>query len=471
MPIRMTGMASGLDPRLVDSLIEAERMPINTAKQRKQKVVVEKKEVEKLNGTLNELDTALNALKARQDFFKMKVESSHPDIMDGICKTDALPGSYEFEVRGLAKSDKQLAYGWPDKDQTQVGFGYLQIEREDMSAFDLAIEPGSTLQDVAQQINDAGAGVRAMVVNTKYNPDSFRLLVVSEKSGKEAKINIDEDTTFLEFKNQVAGQNLDVLFEDVPVTNIENKLDELIDGVTFNIKRAEPGTRVQVNIAYDVDKTLEGIKTFVDKYNSVSQFIHKQYQEDPNTGKRGLLSGDSSIKTVMRGLQTTVGDARTRGAKFQTLADVGITTDPKSGDLKLDEAKVKQALTEDYQAVANLFIRGKEAAGLADAMSSKLKQFRDPASGAVKTRIRALDNIIKSQDDDIARRERDMGHKEEAIRRRFSALEGQIANLQAQGNALQMKPAPMGTVSGLSSGGGGGGGEGSNGSPQGGGGG
>lgn len=462
MPIRMTGMASGLDPRLVDSLIEAERMPINSAKQRKQKVVTEKKEVEKLNGTLNDLDSTLNKLKARADFFKMKVESSHPDIIEGLCKTDAMVGTYEFEVRGMAKSDKQLGYGWPDKDQTPVGFGYLQIEREDMEAFDLVIEPGKTLQDVAQQINEAEAGVKAMVINTKYNPDSYRLLVISEKSGKEAKINIDEDTTFLEFKNQVAGQNLDVLFEDVPVTNIENKLDELVDGVTFNIKRAEPGTRVQVNITYDVDKTIEGIKAFVDKYNGVSQFVHKQYQEDPQTGKRGILAGESSLKTVMRGLQTTIGDNRTRSGKFQTLSDIGITTDPKSGDLKLDEAKVKQALTDDYQAVANLFIRGKETAGLADAMAQKLKTLRDPASGAIKTRLRGLDNIIKTQDDDIAKRERAMVQKEEGIRRKFSALEGQISNMQAQSGVLQVKPTQMGAISGLSGGG-------ANSSPQGGG--
>lgn len=463
MPIRMSGMASGLDPRLVDSLIEAEKMPINAAKQRKQKVVVEKKEIDKLNTTLTEFDSALNSLKARADFFKMKVESSHPDIIDGICKTDSIVGTYEFEVRGMARADKQLAFGWPDKDQTPVGFGYLEIEREDSEAFELVIEPGKTLQDVAMQINDAGAGVKAMVINTKYNPDSYRLLVISEKSGKEAKINIDEDTTFLEFKNQVAGQNLDVLFEDVPVTNIENKLDELVDGVTFNIKRAEPGTRVQVSITYDVDKTIEGIKTFVEKYNNISTFIHKQYQEDPQTGKRGLLSGESSIKTIMRGLQTTLGDNHTNTGKFHVLSDIGITTDPKTGNLKLDEAKVKQALTEDYQAVANLFIRGKEASGLADAMAQKLKQFRDPASGVIKTRTRALDNIIKSQDSDIERRERDMVRKEEGIRRRFSALEGQIANMQAQGSALQLKPGGLGQMSGMNSGGG------ANASPQGGG--
>jgi flagellar hook-associated protein 2 len=408
--------------------------------------------MEKLNGFLNELDSTLNSLKSRADFFKMKVESSHPDIIDGICKADALIGTYEFEVRGMARADKQLAYGFPDKDKTAVGFGYMEIEREDMGPAEITIEPGSTLQDVAKQINDAEAGVRAMVINTKYNPDSFRLLVISEKSGQEARIKLDEDTTFLEFKNQVAGQDLDVLFEDVPVTDTDNVLDELVDGVTFNVKRAEAGTRVQVNITHDIDKTMEGIKAFVDKYNQLSTFGHGQYQEDPQTGKRGLLAGEQSLSAVLRGVQSVIGNNQIHGGKFQTLADVGITTDPKTGNLKMDEAKVKNSLTEDYEGVAKLFIRGRDGLGIAEAMASKLKQLRDPGSGAVKSRMRALDNIIKSQDKDIERRERDAEQKGESIRRRFAALDGQIANMKSQGGILAQR---MGGGGGASDGGGG----------------
>ena len=436
MPVRMTGVGGGFDPKLVEQLIEAEKIPVEAAKQRKEKFSVEKKEMDKLNGFLSELDTTLNGLKSRADFFKMKVESSHPDIIDGLCKTDALTGTYEFEVRGMARSDKQLALGFPDKDQTAVGFGYMQIEREDKSPAGIAIQPGSTLQDVARQINEAEAGVRAMVINTKYNPDSYRLLVVSEKSGQEARVKLDEDTTFLEFKNQVSGQDLDVLFEDVPVKDTDNTLDELVDGVTFNVKRAEAGTRVQVNITYDVDKTLEGIKSFVDKYNQLSTFGHGQYQEDPNTGKRGVLAGEQSLSTVLRGVQGVVGNSRTNGEKFQTLADVGITTDPKTGNLKMDDAKVKAALTENYEGVAQLFIRGRESQGIAEAMATKLKQLRDPVSGAVKSRMRALENIIKSQDEDIANRERTAESKGEQIRRRFASLDGKIADLKSQGGML-----------------------------------
>lgn len=436
MAIRMTGVGGGFDPKLVEQLIEAEKLPVQSAKKRKDQFSAEKKEMDKLNSLMTELDSALNGLKSRADFFKMKVESSHPDIMDGLCKAEALAGNYEFEVRGVARSDKQLAFGFPDKDKTAVGFGYMEIEREDKSPAAIEVAPGSTLEDVARQINDAEAGVRAMVINTKYDPDSFRLLVVSEKSGQEARIKLDEDTTFLEFQNQVAGQNLDVLFEDVPITDEDNTLDELVDGVTFNIKRAEAGTRVQVNITHDVEKTLEGIKGFVEKFNQLSNFGHGQYKEDPETGKRGVLAGEQSLTSVLRGVQGVIGNNRINGEKYQSLADIGITTDPKSGNLVMDDAKVKAALTEDYEGVARLFVRGRDSQGLADAMAEKLKQLRDPSSGAVKSRLRALENIIKSQDTEIAKREQLAESKGEAIRRRFASLDSQIANLQSQGGIL-----------------------------------
>jgi len=105
----------------------------------------------------------------------------------------------------------------------------------------------------------------------------------------------------------------------------------------------------------------------------------------------------------------------------------------------MDDAKVKAALSEDYEGVAQLFIRGRDSAGLADLMASKLKQLRDPGSGAVKSRIRALDNIIKSQDEDISKRERQAETKGEGIRRRFAVLDGQIANMKSQGGVLNSR--------------------------------
>ncbi len=436
---RIGGLAgSGVDPKLVQKLIEAEKVPVEAAKQRKEKTVEEKKEVDRLHTMLNELDTASNGIKAKGDFYKLKVESSHPDIMEGMIEGFASLGTYEFEVRGMSRTEKELAFGFPDKDQTPVGFGYMEIFREDMEPAEVTIEPGSTLNDVAQQINDLDAGVRAMVINTKYNPDSFRLLVVSEKSGAEAKISIDEDTTFLEFNEQVTGRNLDVLFEDVPVTDDDNILDELVEGVRFMVKRSEPGTRVQVNVTYDMDKTVEGIKAFVDKYNEIVKFSQEQ-SKDPAQGEMGKLSGDSSVKTIMRGLQTSLFPQGTQSTKFHTLGEVGITTNPKTGELVMDDAKVRGALAEDYDAVAQLFIQSRNGAGVGERIAAKLKAFRDPESGVVKARLRGLDQVIANQDKEITRREGQLENKEEQIKRRFAALDSQLSGLQAQGQFLNQK--------------------------------
>jgi len=432
-------MASGIDPKMIDQLIQVEKIPVETAKKRRETVVEEKKEYEKLNTALNELDGALNKLKTRGDFNRLKVDSSNPDIIEGVAAAMALPGSYEFEVRALARSEKELAMGFPDKDKTAVGFGFMQIEREDGDPLELEIPPDATLKDVAQQINDLGSGLRAMVVNTKYSPDSFRLLVLSEKSGSESKINIDPDTTFLEFKEQVVGRSLDVLFEDVPVTNDENTLTELIDGVTFNVKRSEPGTRVQVNIAYDVDATIEGIKGFVEKYNGIAKFVHDQFQLDPQTQKAGKLSADSSLRQVMRTLQSGLLNLQSSGGKFQNLADIGITTNPKSGELTLDDAKVKTALSDDYASVAGLFAQTAGSAGIASKLAESIKAFRDPGSGTVKGRQRTFETLIKNQDKEIERRQRMMEQKEQQIRRKFSVLENQMANMQSQGSFLSAR--------------------------------
>ncbi len=436
MGIRMPSM-NGLD-KYVEQLVEVEKIPIEQMKRRKEKTVQEKQEVEKLQKMLAELDGASIGIKTKSDFYKLKVDSSHPDIMEGAIKGIAALGEYEFEVRGMAKTDKKLAFGFPDKDQTAVGFGYMQIEREDREPVELTIEPGATLEQVAQQINDADAGVRAMVINTKYNPDSFRLLVVSEKSGEEAKVNIDEDTTFLEFKEQVTGRNLDVLFEDVPVTDDDNQLDELVDGMTFHVKRAEPGTRVQISVNYDMDKTLEGIKGFVEKFNQIVGFAAEQ-SKSPADGQPGALSGDSSVRQIMRGLQGALFPQEIQNSKYHTLSEIGITTNPKTGELTMDETKVRNALTDDYDAVAQLFIRTKFGDGLGERISEKLKGYRDPGQGVIRSRIRGLDSIIEGQDKNIATKERQLGEKEESIKRRFAALDSQLSNLNAQSSFLKQR--------------------------------
>jgi flagellar hook-associated protein 2 len=183
---------------------------------------------------------------------------------------------------------------------------------------------------------------------------------------------------------------------------------------------------------------LEGIKNFVDKYNEIVRFAAEQ-SKDPKAGEPGKLSGDGTVKSVMRQLQTALFPSGAQNTKYQTLAEVGITTNPKTGELSMDDTKVRNALTEDYDGVANLFIRSKFGDGIGERITDRIKSFRNSESGMVRSRIRGLERVVENSDKEIARRERLLDDKEESIKRRFTALEGQMAGLKAQGDFLSAR--------------------------------
>jgi flagellar hook-associated protein 2 len=321
-------------PDMIDRLMEVERAPVEALKTRRGRLADEKNEYSAFAGLLGELGKAAQGLERPSGFRKMAVESSHPDILNGLVDGVAEAGSYEFEVKGLAQADKFLDVGFPDADKTSVGFGFLGIEKADGSDAEIVINPGSTLRDVAASINDAKAGVRAQIVDTGSPEDPFRLLVTAEGTGEAAKIKIDPDTTFLDMKNIKGAKNLDVKFEDVAVQRGDNKLNDLLQGVKLDAKRAEPGTKVTVNVTHDLDKTLAGIKDFTAKYNQIASYVSTQFQVDRSTMKAGKLAGDGNLRSVMRGLQTQISTPKADAVgKFRSLAEVGIKTNAKTGEL------------------------------------------------------------------------------------------------------------------------------------------
>ena len=63
--------AAGIDPSTVQKLIDVQKIPLKKAKERRDEIVREKQEFDKLTGLLSELDSSLNQLKTRYDFYKL----------------------------------------------------------------------------------------------------------------------------------------------------------------------------------------------------------------------------------------------------------------------------------------------------------------------------------------------------------------------------------------------------------------
>ena len=421
----MLGGVSGSS--MVDQIMAAEATPIASAKERRTQSTGRRDDIKSLDGLLSKLKTSADNLKLPSGFKKSKLESSHPDILSGTAADGALPGSYEIEVEGLAKAARQLSFGFPDSDKTAVGFGYMRVGLPEGQE-DVVIKPGATLKDVAAAINDKVQGVRASVINTGFKEDPFRLLVSSIASGDEIDLEIDPDTTFTEFKSQVKPQDLKLKFEGVDVKRSANALNDLVDGVSLKVAKAAPGTNVTVTVANDVDRTADGVREFVAHYNEIQSFAKKQSTPDAATGRAGGLSGDATLRQVSSSLQRSVSE--------KSLTSVGITTDPKTGELKIDDSKLKDALSRDYDGVASIFSSTATGPGLAAKMSDAVKALQDRTSGAVATRLKGIDERIRRQDDEISRKEERMSQRRAQLERTFSSLDAKMATMKSQGQVL-----------------------------------
>ena len=393
-------------------------------------MVSKKKEFSNLDSLLGKLQATADQMQHPSGFRKLTVESSDPDTLIGEITGPARVGSYDLEISSLARSEKSLSFGFPDKDKTPVGFGFMRVLSGDR-VHDLVIEPGETLSGVASRINENVSGVRASVLNTGSKEDPFRLLVSSTDAGSEATIEIDPDTSFLEFKNQTKGQDLSAKFSGIDIRRNSNKIDELVEGLNLRALKASPGREVSINVRHDFDKTADSIKEFVSQYNEVQQFSKRQTSSEVGGSNGQSLAGESAVRQVNRTLHGALSAA--------PLTDVGITTNPKTGELRLDESKLKDALGKNYEGVMEIFASTEAGPGLASRLSDAIKSMKDKSSGVIGGRIKGIEQRIRAQDDEIQKKEERLGQRRAQLEKTLGNLDAKVAGIQSQGQFLSAR--------------------------------
>lgn len=450
MKIGTNVMPGAVDTQqFVDRVMEADRAVISQAGARKERVLAEKNEYSGLSEMLGGLGSIATGMKTPQNFTALKFESSHPDIFDGVVNGAAEIGRYEIEVDQIASPDRLLDVGFSDPMTADVGFGHMGIEKSDGSMHNIDIRPGSSLQDVAEQINESGVGVKAMIVNTGADENPFRLMVSSAGTGEAVKISIDPDTTFLNMENLRKAGDMKLKFEDVEVKRPDNAFKDLLEGVELTAKKAAPGTKVAVEIKHDADKTIESISEFVGKYNALATHINGRIQgagqgQPPADGIRA----DGNMRSIMRNLQSEVGNVKVPQGQgsVKSLADIGITTNAKTGELVVDEQKLKNAVSTDYNAVRDVFVSGEHGAGLAERIEGVVKRFKDPVNGAVTNRMKSLDQRIRSQDQEIEKQTQRMTERETQLKSRLATMQEKITQMNNQSAVMSARLGDTGVV-------------------------
>lgn len=452
--IRISGMASGLPPNIVEQIMEAERIPVKQLEAKKADDDSKLTLVSELETKVGEITKTVSDLVSNRGFANNKLLSGDPNIVDGAVDPEHIvTGDWQVEVLRLAQKPGAMTVGFPDKDQTQVGVGYLRFETPEGRKDVYVNTSNNTLEGIANAINSSGLGLRAQVLNDKRDSDNpFRLLVTGLGTGDDAQVNfpkvymLDGDRD-LYFENSKPAQNAIVKIDGFEMEVPENKLKDVIPGVTLDLKQAAPGRQVNVSVKEDYEKISGKVKEFVDAYNAALTFIQNQHKigKDKQGRQRiGPLGGDSLVRTTEAALRRVIMNPQ-RGvdSNIRQVNELGIEFN-RNGTLTFSQDKFNKKLGQDPRGVAN-FLRGDNfAVGFIPTVKREIGNLTNGAFGPLANRKKGLTDKIAATDKRIEQKERQLEKKEDSLRKKFSDLEGKMSGLQQQGAALNGMAAKQG---------------------------
>lgn len=454
--IRISGMASGLPPDIVEQIMGAERIPVKNMEVKKKKEEDNLNLVTELETKINDITKNVQELVGTRGFNDAKFISGDPNIIDGaVDPATASTGEYSVEVMQLAQKPGAISNGFPDKNSTQMGVGYIKFETSEGTK-DVYIQgANSTLEGVAKQINAANLGMRATVIEDRRDRENpYKLLVSGLATGEDNQVEFptvymldgDQDMYFDQSRE---SRNAKLKLDGFELEMPDNLVKDLIPGVTLDLKQAAPGREIRVHVKENLEVISGKIKSFVDAYNGALSFIQNQHKLQKNSqGKEtlGPLGGDSLVRNIENTLRRIV-QAPQRGVStnISTLNELGIEF-TRNGTLNFNQEKFNKTLQSDPQGVA-AFLRGDGFyTGFVPTLKREVGNLMNGQFGAIANRKRGLQDKVKAFNKRIDDKERQLEKKEENLRKKFSDLESKMSKLQAQGSA----------VAGIGAGGGGG---------------
>lgn len=405
--VSFSGLGSGIDVQgAVDGIIAAKRIPIDSIEQRisdNDARVAILDDIESL--TRNLLDAA-NGLRGTvsfdgsSDIFQAKstfASSSRDDAQTpstaaeilGVSVTNrAQPTRHTIEVVQVASAHKvasdSVAGATTDPLNLQGTF--------EINGASITLAQSDTLLDLRDSINAANGGsdptgVTASLIS--ISETEHVLTLTADETGEDQAITLTDsslpDDEILQslgifdvgaIKNELQGANnakiqVDGLDQIGGIGEIErpsNTIDDVFEGVTLSLFKAEAGTTVTLDVESDLNQVKSSIVDLVDTYNDLRTYINTQAQseieDEDGEISAGLLAGTSVLSDIRSKLSGAVGSAVQGGdPTLNSLAEIGITIQGQAevgnpllaNTLTIDESELDEALLNQSDAVRELF--------------------------------------------------------------------------------------------------------------------
>ncbi len=440
------GSASGLPPDIVDQLMQAERIPVQNLENKKAKSQARLDLVNYLGDSINKIKENIGELANSRGFRDMKLISGDENILQGtVDPLTAQKGSWNIEVVQMAEKAAAVSNGFPDKDTTEIGVGYISFDTSEGEKEVYIDAANSTLDGVAQAINRADVGIQASVIQDKADKDYPWKIILSGKGVGEDNVieyptvyMLDGDMDFF-FEQKREAKNGIIKLDGLEIEVSENQLNNIIPGVVVDIKQSAPGRVVNVSVKEDLEVVSGKVKSFVDSINEVLQFIQQQNQLTEASDTSKTLGGDQVLRSIEYKFRTLLqGSMIGTGSSIQRLSQLGIEFN-RNGTLDFKQETFDAVLSRNPDEVQKFLAGDGFATGFIPRLRRTVNIVMDNSFGPVSNKRRSLQNEIDRADQRIESIERRLVNKERMLKRKFANLEQNMSRIKGQGALLEAR--------------------------------
>ena len=321
MPIRLSGMASGLDTdAIIKELMSAQSLKKTNIEGNKKKLEWKKEKWEEMNTKLYSLYTEkLSSLKLQGSFLTHKAASSDESKLTAKAEATA-NGTYTVEVESLANAQYMTGRQIKSKNLTMssnlsdAGMGLNQTitvtkNGDPETAKTFTVEEDSTMRDFVDFLNSAG-------LNANFTAEDGRFFVGSKTTGEANSFTLTSDFTgddglaalgLMDIDTAKAKTNIKVDSADeialVAASDAKVKVNGAVvtssvnsvkvNGLTLDLKGTTPALQpVTITVTNDSDGVYNKVKEFVKSYNELMKEMYDKYNAKSARGYNMLTDDD-----------------------------------------------------------------------------------------------------------------------------------------------------------------------------------
>lgn len=462
--ITSLGVGSGIDINtMVTQLVAVERQPILQLQSAATRLNTQISSLGKMQSLLSAVQDAANALTSNTLWTATTASSADESVVLPVGGSTATPGNYAVTVQSLAAPQTLVSSTVFGAATDLVGGGTLTLEIGSWDAGLTAFTPKSggtplaitvtaadTLQTLRDKINGQGAGVTATIVtdasgsrlslrsSTSGVENGFRLTATDDDGNHTdgaglSRLAFDPPGGATSMLHAQAGSNATATINGVPVTTTTNDLANVVEGMTLRLRK-NSATPVDVSVASDTAAVRKAVQTFADAYNALARYIGEQTKYDPTTKVGGPLQGDSTVTSLLGRLRGVLNNPSGASASFTRMSDIGLQLQ-RDGTLSVNSARLEAALanpTELRKALANNDPLVASNNGFARQYAALATQALG-TDGLLTTRTEGLRKLVTKNSEQQERMEERVGRYRERLVAQFTAMDTNLAKL----NALQ----------------------------------